>query len=566
MTAPPEPRVLVCAPTGRDGPLICSALAREKVPGENLPSVRRLCAQLSDAVGAVIIAEEALDEDAMHALLGALGDQPPWSDVPVLLLTGGEGVRELRGSRPAVLDQLNVTLVERPLAISTFMAAVRAALRARGRQYALRETLLQVKGQAAELRQAAEDRARLLDSERAARQIAEEANSAKDDFLAVVSHELRTPLSAILGWTNLLAKDRVPEGRRAHAVEVIGRNARAQAQLVEDLLDISRITSGKFALERVRVDLGQIVHTTVDTVRLAAEARRISLRVRAAAVVIHVQGDAPRLQQVIWNLLHNAIKFTAPGGEVRLELTADAGHVAIAVCDTGRGIGAEFLPHVFDRFRQAETPTTRSTGGLGLGLAICRQIVELHGGSIEARSEGDGRGATFIVRLPEAPVGIALASSTAVGLPESVLAQTSLDGVHVLVVDDDLDTRELVRSAFEDCRAEVSEAGSVAEALHLIGSRMPDVLISDVAMPGEDGYSLVRKLRERSGSGAALLPAVALTAFARDEDRRQALEAGFHVHIPKPIDPGALVLAVSGLIADADRADVGRPGVATKHF
>jgi len=560
VSEPAELRVLVCAPTGRDGPLLCAAMARGKIAAENLPDLHRLCACLAEGAGAVVLVEEALDDPGLRTLVHALGVQPPWSDLPLLLLTGGDAMRGTVRQRPDILERLNVTLVERPVAIATFMAAVRAALRARARQYAMRETLRQVEAQSAELRRAAEERARLLASERRARQAAEEANRAKDDFLAVISHELRTPLSAILGWTALLADRRVPEEKRGHAIKVIDRNARAQAQLVEDLLDVSRIISGKLKLAHDLVDPLQFVHAAVETVRLAAEARGVALELTLPPRSSTVLGDAGRLQQVVWNLVHNAIKFTGEGGRVHLALREGGGEVEIEVVDSGRGIAPQFLPYVFDRFRQAETPTTRSTGGLGLGLAICRHIVEAHGGSIEVASDGLAKGARFTVRLPAVQPVAALLPDAVAAAPtaerDGKPSAPPLSGIRVLVVDDDPDTRELLRSAFEACQAVVSEASSALEALQAIGEELPNVLVSDVAMPGEDGYSLIRTLRQRAPEDGGALPAVALTAFAREEDRRRALDAGFQLHVTKPVEPDALLHAVARLVsASPQRTD-----------
>ncbi len=399
------------------------------------------------------------------------------------------------------------------------------------------------------------DNARLYESEQSARRNADVANRAKDDFLATVSHELRTPLNAMLGWTRMLRTGVLAPEKHNRALETIERNAVTQAQLIEDLLDVSRIISGKLLLDVQSVDLARIVEHAIDALRLASEAKKIALVTRVSDDATPIMGDPHRLQQVVWNLLSNAIKFTPESGHIELTVERVGATLKVAVTDSGRGIAADFLPHVFERFRQADGATTRSYGGLGLGLAISRHIVELHGGSIAVHSEGEGRGATFTVLLPISP------SQRADGTASRAMTDGSahlfdprpeLQGLRVLVVDDDVDARELIVAVLQRCGSIVNSAGSVPEALEKISLLRPDVLVSDIGMPGEDGYSLIRKVRAL-GPDAASIPAAALTAYARAEDRRKALDAGFMMHIPKPVEPAELVAVVANLTRFAVR-------------
>lgn len=377
---------------------------------------------------------------------------------------------------------------------------------------------------------------------------AQQANRTKDDFLATVSHELRTPLNAMLGWASLLRTSKLSEEKRQQGLETIERNARAQAQLIEDLLDVSLIVSGNLRLDARSVDLPTVINAAIDSVRLAAEAKRVRIEVRVEREAQHATGDPGRLQQVIWNLLSNAVKFSREQGVVSVRVARVDSQAEIQVSDTGLGIDPEFLPHIFERFKQANSTTTRSYGGLGLGLAIARHLVELHGGTISATSAGLNQGASFRVRLPlaavfrEARAG-ALTEDTA---PTRVVAPT-LDGLRVLVVDDEQDARSLVTEVLEGHGARVTSVGSAAEALREIQRERPDVLVSDIGMPEEDGYSLIRSVRALTGGGAKEIPAAALTAYARKEDRTRAMYAGFQAHVAKPVDPDELLIVVATL-------------------
>ncbi len=381
---------------------------------------------------------------------------------------------------------------------------------------------------------------------------AREANRLKDEFLATVSHELRTPLTAILGWAHMLRTGQFDADSAASAFETIERNARAQAQLIEDLLDVSRIITGKLRIDVRPVDPNSFIEAAVEAVRPAAEAKGVRLQKVIDTGLASVSGDPVRLQQVVWNLLANAIKFTPRGGRVQVRLERVNSHVEIVVSDTGQGIAHDFLPHVFDRFRQADGTTTRHHGGLGLGLAIVRHLVELHGGTVRAESPGEGQGSTFTVLLPVAPVYASTLSEARVHpaardtLP-AFECPDRLDGLRVLVVDDEADTREMLKAGLGHCGAEVTAAASAAEALTEIVKSPPDVLISDMGMPDEDGYALIRKVRGLPGGQGGNVPAIALTAYARTEDRLQALRAGYQMHVTKPVELTELAAVVASL-------------------
>jgi PAS domain S-box-containing protein len=397
-------------------------------------------------------------------------------------------------------------------------------------------------GQALERRSTEVERARLLAREQAARREAEAANRSKDEFLAMLSHELRTPLGTILGWTRLLlgrpdAADQVAKGLAS-----IERNARLQARLIEDLLDVSRIASGKLTLETRPVQLGTVLDAALEGLRGPAEAAGVKLAVDIAPGLPPLVGDPARLQQVFSNLLSNAIKFTGPGGDVAVRVRQVGATLEVLVRDTGRGIRAEFLPHVFDRFRQDDPSTPQSPGGLGLGLTIARHLVEHHGGTVEAASPGEGQGATFTVRLPlgRRPGEASERSAPEAGRGASPSAGAPLEGVRVLVVDDDPDGRELLAVVLCDAGARVQGAGSVSEAREALNKDRGDVMISDISMAGEDGHALIRHVRATDAPGRRLL-AVALTAHAGDEDRARALAAGFDGYISKPAEPSRLV-------------------------
>jgi len=391
--------------------------------------------------------------------------------------------------------------------------------------------------------EAEEQRVALVRSQ-AGRIEAEKANQLMDEFLAILSHELRTPLNAILGWTHLLRSGTLPADQAARALETIERNTTVQTQIVTDILDISRITSGKLRLNPRQMDPSEFVKSAIDTVKPASEAKGVELALTVAEPIGRLWGDPDRLQQVAWNLLSNAVKFTPRGGRVEARLAPAGSHVELSVTDTGQGISAEFLPHVFETFRQADSSSARSHTGLGLGLAIVRHLVELHGGSVEASSEGEGRGSSFRVLLPVMAVGSAHADEPARGgapVPR-------LDDVKVLVVEDHDDSRALIVTSLEQQGAKVLQAGHAKTAFALVLAERPDVIVSDIEMPGESGYKLMEQVRELSREEGGLIPAIALTAYARDEDRVRALSAGFDSHVGKPANPDLLASTIAALV------------------
>jgi PAS domain S-box-containing protein len=402
---------------------------------------------------------------------------------------------------------------------------------------------------------AAEERSGLLASERAARAEAERANGMKDDFLATLSHELRTPLNSILGWAQVL-KEGASEADMQRGFEAVERNARVQAQLIEDLLDMSRITAGTVRLDIQPVDPIPIIEAALDTVRPAAQAKQIRVEKLFDPAAGPIYGDPSRLQQVVWNLLSNAIKFTPKSGKVQVVLERVNSHIEISVADTGIGIREEFLPFVFDRFRQADASTTRKSGGLGLGLAIVKSLVELHGGSVRVKSAGKGLGTSFSVHLPLSVVHRTGLSGERMHpkAPQSESAHfkhSDLAGLRVLVVDDEADARELIRHVLAACDANVLTASSAAEAVAIVESDRPHVLVSDIGMPDVDGYELLKTIRALGPARGGSLPAIALTAFARSEDRTRALRAGFLVHVSKPVEPAELVATVASVAGRA---------------
>ena len=382
----------------------------------------------------------------------------------------------------------------------------------------------------------------LVQREQTARKEAETANRTKDEFLATLSHELRTPLNAILGWASILSRSGYDRARVEHAVHVIERNARLQSQMIEELLDVSRISAGTVRLNAGTVIVAGIVEAALESIRPAAEAKGVLLSKHFESPNLAIEADPRRLQQVFWNLLSNAVRFTPAGG--RVEVTAVRVHdeIELRVSDTGCGIAPEFLPHVFERFRQADSSTTRAHGGLGLGLAIVRDLVDLHGGSVRAESDGFNKGASFIVRLP------ATLASHVSSAPPSPAAMYRFDGSRVLVVDDDPDTRDVLKAALEGAGAEVLTTSSAGETRRAFAQAPPDLLIADIGMPEEDGYALIASIRQMEG-GSSHVPAIALTARTRPEEVEQVLAAGFQVHLPKPIDARRLLESIASLVS-----------------
>ncbi len=398
------------------------------------------------------------------------------------------------------------------------------------------------------------ERERLLASERAARADAERANNLKDEFLATLSHELRTPLNAIVGWAQLLQREGVDLEDVKEGSESIERNARVQTALIADLLDVSRITSGKLRLDLEPVEPASLIRSAMDAVTPVAIAKGVVIDQDLDPTTGMISADPGRLRQVVWNLANNAVKFTLPGGEVTVRLRQTGGEAVITVSDAGQGIAGDFLPHIFERFRQQDGTTRRGHGGLGLGLAIVRELVEMHHGTVSAESPGEGKGATFTVRLPVCS-GDRAGSGAAPKVPlKPALPRTILRDVRVLIVDDDADARDLVRRVLTEFAATIMEAASVEEAIRLLEASPPDVLVSDIGMPILDGYDLIREIRSR-GCTAEALPAIALTAFARPEDQERLLRSGFQVYLSKPIDTRNFIHTIASLLGRAKTCD-----------
>lgn len=411
----------------------------------------------------------------------------------------------------------------------------------------------ELQNEISERKQAEEERAKLLVLEQEARAEAEQANRTKDEFLATLSHELRTPLTAILGWSHLMRTGNLDDPQLGIAVDTIERNARAQSQLIDDLLDVSRIISGKLKIEPYRLDVCSVVNAAVEAARPSFEAKSIQFDLDLKAKDCFVAGDANRLQQVFWNLISNAVKFTSQGGRVIVKAQRQADHVKISISDTGIGINPQFLPYIFDRFRQADGSTTRLHGGLGLGLAIVKHLVELHLGTVEVESRGEHQGSTFTVTLPTA-------ATLGEGAPGAAQVQqngfeggigryaTLLEGLRILVVDDDVDTRDVVKAILRSCGGEVNCCESAEEAFKAIRDWKPDLLVSDIGMPHEDGFELILKLRKHRSKRTRLMPAIALTAYATKDDKARTLAAGFQAHVTKPVEPEVLVKSIASML------------------
>jgi signal transduction histidine kinase/CheY-like chemotaxis protein len=513
-----DQRVLIFAPFGKDAPLTLDVLHRTDMRGCVCRTSDDLCVEFLRGASVIMLTEEALEDPGIGELMECLRSQPAWSDIPILLFADAERseiyLRTLR-----LLEGLrNVVLLERPIRLGAALTLIRSAMRGRRRQYELRD---------------------LLKAFAQAREEAESANRLKDEFLATLSHELRTPLNAILGWTTMLRDGNVQPRHVMRALDTIHRNATAQVQIVNDLLDVSRIVRGNVQLAPKLIALGPLLTLAVESITPTAEAKGVSVTSALGSTPVSVWADQDRLQQVFWNLLSNAVKFTSGGGRVELAMQVEGPEVRVSVSDTGAGIAPAFLPHVFERFRQADGSSTREHGGLGLGLSIVRHLVELHGGRMSADSAGEGQGATFTVHLPTRQPE----QRPAVPLPAERRTwgrRLDLEGAHILIVDDEGDARDLLRAMLAQTGARISEADSAAEAIRVFADDRPDILLADVAMPVQDGYSLMRTLRSLPEGGGIQVRAIAVSAYARREDRRRALKAGFNDHVGKPVQPDEL--------------------------
>ena len=528
-----ENRVLVLAPVGKDAECINSVIGRTGHPVKICRDLTELCGEIAAGAGCVLIVEEALRASNLKKFSACIQAQPPWSDLPVVILTTGGGTSECQ---LATLDSMlligNVTLLERPLRAVTLVTGVHGALRSRARQYTVRSLL--------------QDQMKAREMETIARKEAERLNRVKDEFLSTLSHELRTPLTPLFGWTKMLIESRIDDVTRDRALRTIERNVKTQIQLIDDLLDISRIINGKMRLNIDLVDANKILEAAVDVVRTAALAKGVNLEMSPSRVPLNVLGDFDRLQQVFWNLLTNAVKFTPSGGTVRAGLRQQGTTMKCVVSDTGIGIKKEFLPRLFERFSQAESSITRSYGGLGIGLSLVYSLLELHGGSVVAESAGEGMGSTFTVSLPVQrnyfpPVEWKSPPAVERAQPKP----RRLDGLKILLVEDHAETRDLLSAILTQAGSLVTSAGSVQDGFDLYYVTHPHIVISDLGLPGEDGFELIRKIRALEISNGRPTPAVALTAYATDADRSRCLAAGFQLHLVKPIEPARLVSALA---------------------
>ena len=503
--------VLVLAPTENDSTVAAQVLLDSQVHALPCQDVQELCCEMEKGCAVIVIAEEALATQNISPLNAILKSQDTWSDVPVILLTAA-GAPKISESFSA---SGNIAILERPFSKLTLVRAVDVALRARKKQYQVKELLHQQKM----------------------------AAQKRDDFFATLSHELRTPLNVILGWIEIFKSGDLTAEARAEALSVLERNASVQKALIDDLLDISRIITGKLYFQAEPVSMKKLLDSVRKSFLPRAIEKNLRFEISLPADDCMVLADEQRMSQVLTNLLTNAIKFTPEGGFVRIGLTLEKKQIVVRIKDSGQGIEESFLPFVFDRLKQEDMSTTRSHGGLGLGLAITSHIVELHQGQIEAKSEGRGRGAEFILRIPSLKSN----AEVKINSQQLPLPSVSLDGVRILVVDDSLDILQLINLWLRKANAQVQLASSAAEALKEIPRFKPDIVLSDIGMPTMDGYELIKRIKTLPGGN--VIKAVALTAYAKDEERTRAIEAGFQMHISKPISRDQLISAVSTLIS-----------------
>ena len=503
-----ESRVLILAPTGRDALLTSQILGDVGLPCRACADEDDLCREIGEGAAVAILAEEALHPWTVNSLLNALGRQGPWSDLPLIVFTRGERSSE------SILEALgplgNATILERPVRVSTLVSAVKAGLRARRRQYEVRDLLL---------RQA-------------------EADRRKDEFLAMLGHELRNPLAAIRNALWLLDETASGGEVEARQRDVIDRQTHHLVRMVDDLLDVSRVTRGKISLQHQAVNLGELVQRCLTELgmRRLAEAHELTLDLRTGPVC--VEGDPVRLEQVVCNLLHNAIKYTPRGGSVSVSATEETGRAVVRVRDTGLGISADMLGKIFEPFTQVESSRKRSEGGLGLGLPLVRSLVELHGGTVEARSRGRGLGSEFVVRLPLHPLGAEAAASSPAEKPFESRSAADPAFLRILVVEDNHDGRESLRDLLELWGHEVETAANGPDGVDAALTSLPDVALIDIGLPGLDGNEVAQRIRAVLDGDTMVL--IAMTGYGQPEDRRRALQAGFDAYLVKPVDPDEL--------------------------
>jgi len=528
-------RVMVIAPLGRDATSIADLLNANGFAASICSDPSTDADELVSA-GALIMTEEALEFAQIGYLLAALKNQPAWSELPVIILTSGGRSRLAQQLDVAARAARSATLLERPIATDTLLRAINVALRSRRRQYEVRDLIFEQQRIQQKLEKNEEQLRMLLARERGLRQAADEANRLKDEFLATISHELRNPLNVMLGYSELLLRmEEIKQSPQLSQMsEALRRNALAQSYLIRDLLDLSRVRSGKLTLNLEIVSLATAINNAIETVRADADTKNISIDLALPISPIFLEGDSLRLEQIIWNLLSNSVKFTDVGGKIRVALDREDGEAVLTVEDTGQGIHPAFLPRVFDMFRQGDTRAIREHSGLGIGLALVQQLVRLHKGSVEAFSEGLGKGTTFTIRLP------AKRELTAITSDEPLLDPLEgLNGLRVLAVDDDEDNTSLLRQLLELSGAHVLTANSGSTALVLAANSDVDVVLSDISMPGMDGFEFVRRLRKLNGKENVRV--IALTGFGRRDDIEQAQNEGFVAHLTKPIDFDKLI-------------------------
>jgi signal transduction histidine kinase/ActR/RegA family two-component response regulator len=516
----PEDRVLVFMPTGRDASLVCATLQKSNITAQTCADSDELISELEKGAGAVLLAEEGLEGETFERLSDTFNRQPVWSDIPVVLFASNG--RSAETLLKTVGTRFNATIVERPIRITMLISAVRSVLRAREKQYQTRDLLNQL----------------------------EEADHQKDLFLATLSHELRTPLNSMLGWIQLLRGETGKQIDTKYGLDVIERNAKAQSEIISDILFVSQVITGKLTLNTETIDINSVVQRAIDVIHPTLEAKNIQLRTSFDSGASQIKGDADRLQQVFLNLFSNAIKFTPENGQIEVRIKRDGSNAEVEVADSGRGIKSEFLPFVFERFRQADNSYTRQVGGLGLGLAIVRHLIEMHGGTVAVESGGENKGATFKITLPliirqQTQEFSQQDSDKSLDYSET---DAMLRGVRVLLVEDNEDSRDMLKIMFEQHGMETTAVDSAAEALSAIEQFQPDILISDVGLPGEDGYELISKIRQLPSEQGGSIPAVALTGYASLQDRVRAFDVGYQEHLAKPVDIDKLLELMKDLV------------------